>query len=143
MGMVAESDIDTITLVADGDRTKLYAGRDGIQYVTIDGPKENLVNNSASATGTSNTSVIASQGAGIKTYLTDIIVTNASATDTEVIIKDGTTEKLRISAPANGGAVSVGLRSPIAGSAATAWQFASVDAVTTMYVFMSGFTSQV
>lgn len=104
---------------------------------------EELVDGDANATGTSNTSVIAAQGSGVRTYLTDIIVTNASATDSEVIVKDGTTERLRIPAPANSGAIPVGIKSPLRGTANTAWQFASADSVTTMYVFMSGYTSSV
>jgi hypothetical protein len=142
IGAKAESDIDSITLAADGDRTDLYAGRDGVLVTRPDSPLENLVTGTANATGTANTSTIGAQGASVKTYLTDILVTNASATDTEVIIKDGTTEKIRLTAPANGGG-HVSLHSPIAGTANTAWQFASVDAVTTMYVTMSGFTSQI
>lgn len=98
-----------------------------------------FVTGTATATDTSNTSVIAAQGAGVKTFLTDIIVTNSSASDSEVVIKDGTTAKLTISAPANGGAI-VNLTTPLEGTANTAWQFAAADSVTSMIVSMSGVT---
>ncbi len=132
---------DTSTDTADeGDAVALRATADrrliGMPYES----HANLVDGTGNATGTSNTSVIAAQGAGIRTYVTSIQVTNASATDSEVIIKDGTTEKTRITAPANAGAI-IQLPVPLRGSANTAWQFASADSVTTMYVAMQGYKS--
>lgn len=101
-----------------------------------------FVSGNANSTGTSNTEVIAAQAAGVRVYLTDIHITNASATATEVIIKDGTTEVTRLPAPANGGAIS-NRSSPFVGTAATAWQFALADSLgsgNTVYVEFGGFT---
>jgi len=101
-----------------------------------------FVNGSASAADTSTTSVISAQSAGVKTYLTDVIISNNSSNNTEVAIKDGSTTKATYPVPANGGVVH-SFSSPIVGTAATAWQFASTvsagsgNAVT---VTMIGFT---
>lgn len=101
-----------------------------------------FVNGKASASDTSNTSVIAAQGSNVKTYLTDVVITNDSTTATEVTIKDGSTGKVTYPAPANGGAVH-SLNSPIVGTANTAWQFAAADSVgsgNTITVTLVGFT---
>lgn len=91
-----------------------------------------------SATGTSNTEVIAAQGGSTRIYLTTLIIHNSSSTNTLVNIKDGTTTKLVIPAPANGGAV-VKLDPPLRGTANTALNFASGSGVTTMYVSATGY----
>lgn len=98
-----------------------------------------FVKGAASATDTSNTSVIAAQGAGVITYLTDIIITNATGADDYVIVKDGTTEVMRIAVGA-GETAGATLSSPIAGTANTAWQFAAVTGGSTIYATFSGFT---
>ena len=54
---------------------------------------------------TADTAILAAQGATRAIIVGSVSVTNRSATDTEVDIKDGTTTKDTISAPANGGAV--------------------------------------
>jgi len=96
------------------------------------------VNGTASATGTSDTSVIAAAGSGIQLCITSLMVYNASATDTYVNIKDGTTTKLVIPAPQKGGAV-ITLAMPLVLTANTALQFASGTGVTTMYVSAVGY----
>lgn len=130
--------------VDEGDAGVVRMSSDRIIYVQGDGPLGNKVNGQATMTAsTANTSVIAAQGAGIKTYITDIIVTNTSATDSECIVKDGTTELFRIPAPANSGAVAVGFRSPVGGTANTAINAAAADSISSLYCFASGFTSTV
>jgi hypothetical protein len=98
----------------------------------------NLVSGTASSTGTGDTEVIAAQGAGVKIYVTHIIVHNASSTDTFVTLKNGSTALYVIPAPAKGGA-SITLPFPLATSANAALNFASNSGVTTMYVSASGF----
>lgn len=108
--------------------------------MTLDGPLSEKVNGQATMTSsTANTVVIAAQGDNTAIHITDLIVTNTSATDTEVIVKDGTTELFRVSAPANGGAIPVGFRSPVAGSKGTAINAAAADSVASLYCFISGF----
>ena len=50
-------------------------------------------------------SLIAAQGSGVHILVTDIVINNSSATDSEVIIKESATEKMRYPAPADGGAI--------------------------------------
>lgn len=92
----------------------------------------------ASSTGTGDTAVIAAQGAGITVNVTTITIYNDSTTNTFVNIKDGTTTRLVVPAPAKGGAM-VTLPSPLRITANTALNFASASAVTTMYVSAVGF----
>lgn len=102
---------------------------------------DDLVSGNASNTDGSSTSVIAAQGSGVRTYVSTIIVTNTSSTNGYVEIKDGSTVKLTIPIPANGGAV-VELADPLRGSADTAWNYDPSAALTTTYCSMVGFTSR-
>lgn len=100
------------------------------------------LNGTASATGTSDTSVIAAQGAGVRIYVTSIFIANLSATDTYVNIKDNTTTKLVIPAPKNSGAV-ISLPVPLRLTANAPLQFASGASVTTMHVSAVGYSSSI
>lgn len=142
IGAKVETDMTSITAAADGDRTNVYAGSDGILLVRQDSPLGNVVSGNASNTDGASTSCIAAQGAGVKTYLTDVTLTNTSATDIYVEIKDGTTAKWTMPVPAGGG-VTHSFRTPLAGTANTAWNFDASAATTTLYCSMSGFKSKV
>jgi hypothetical protein len=97
-----------------------------------------MVSGTASATGTGTTSVIAAGGAGTFTYVTSLVVHNSGTADTFVAIKDGTTDRLILPAPAKGGAA-LSLPSPLRLADNAALQFASGAATTTMYVSAVGF----
>lgn len=142
IGAKAETDMTGITAVADGDRTDVYAGSDGILLVRQDAPLGNVVSGNASNTDGASTACIAAQGANIKTYLTDFTLTNTSATDIYVEIKDGTTAKWTVPVPAGGG-ITHSFRTPLAGTANTAWNFDASAATTTLYCSMSGFKSKI
>jgi hypothetical protein len=77
-----------------------------------------------------------------RNYITDIIVDNNSATDTHVHVKDGTTIICRIPAKADGGAVPIGLRTPLRGSKNAIINVATEDAVTSVFVTMTGYTQR-
>jgi len=142
IGAKAETALSGVTLVADGDRTDLYAGVDGVIITRPHCNLEDIVSGNASNTDGTSTQCIAAQASGIKTYLTSIVVTNMSATNIYVEVKDGTTVKLTIPVPATGGAV-VNLPVPVGGTAATAWNFDPSAAATTVYCSMVGFKSKV
>lgn len=143
IGAKATDQLSDLTSVAQDDRTDLYAGLDGALIVRPHAPLGDLVDGTASATTTTATSIIAAGGAGINTYLTGIIAVNTSATDTTIVLDSGTTAKIRLSVPANGGC-NVVFSSPLTPNAANeAWTFESEDAVTTMYVTATGFRSAV
>jgi hypothetical protein len=96
------------------------------------------LNGSGNATGTSDTAIIAAQGSGVQICVTSLMIYNASTTDTFVNIKDGSTTKLVVPAPAKGGAI-ITLPMPLVLTANTALNFASGTGVTTMYVSAVGF----
>ena len=98
-----------------------------------------LLDGRGTATDTSNTALIAAQGTGVRIYVTTLIVSNSSATNTEVDIKDGTTIKLTIPAPATGGAVVDLSETPLKLTANTALNFAAVAGVTTIKVSAVGY----
>lgn len=142
MGAKAETSLSTVTLVADGDRTDVYAGVDGVQIVRPYSNLEDIVTGNASNTDGTSTQCIAASGAGVKTYLTSVVLTNTSASNIYVEIKDGTTAKLTVPVPANGGAV-VNLSVPVPGTANTAWNFDPSAATTTVFCSMVGFKSKI
>ncbi len=116
-----------------GDTVGLYAD-----------PSLSVSGASALITDTSDTAVIAAQGAGVRTYVTTIVVANSDATvGTLVAIKDGTTIKMYVpAAPAYGGAI-ITLPKPLRGSANTAWNAACLTTSAEVRVSMVGFTSEV
>ena len=98
-----------------------------------------LLSGRNTATGTADTELIAAQGVGVRVYVTSIIVSNNSSTNSEVDIKDGSTIKVTIPAPSNGGAVLDISKAPLKLSANTALNFAAVTGVTTMKVSVLGY----
>lgn len=142
IGYKASTSLHSLTLVADADRTDGVAGVDGVGIVRLDSTLEGLISGNASNTDGTSTACIAAAGAGVKVYVTDITLTNSSATNVVVEIKEGTTTKWTFPVPANGG-VTHSFRSPLAGTANTAWNFDGSAAATTLYCSMSGFKSKV
>lgn len=126
------------TAVANGDRANFITDLAGKQIVLPYANPENFVDGNGNSTGTGDTAIISAQGAGVRIYVTSLFVNNTSATDTYVTIKDGTTAKLYIPAPANSGAI-VPLPVPLRLTANTALNFASGAGVTTMYVSAVGY----
>lgn len=141
-GFKATTALSGLTLVASGDRTDGFAGVDGVQIVRPHCNLEGIVTGNVSNTDGASTEVIAAQAAGIKTYLTSIIITNTSASQVYVEIKDGTTVKITLPVPATGGVV-FNPPVPLPGTAATAWNFDSSAAASTLYFSAIGFKSKV
>ena len=95
-------------------------------------------------TGTSNTSLIAAQGSGVRTYLTHVVIQNSHAsTGTWVNVKDGTTTKYSVYCAAGGGGASLTLPRPLRGSENTAWQVACETTAANVRASASGYTSTV
>jgi len=142
VGNRATNSLSALTLVADGDRTDAFAGVDGVQIVRPHSNLEDIVSGNASNTDGTSTQVIAASGAGVKTYITDITITNTSASNIIVELKDGTTTKWTFPVPANGG-VTHAFTTPIPGTANTAWNFDPSAATTTVYCSAAGFKSKI
>jgi hypothetical protein len=128
-------------VVTNGQAVRAMADMNGKQVVLPYTIPENLVDGvTAAITGTTDTAVIAAQGAGIRTYLTQIIVTNSHATvGTLVEIKDNTTVRYRGYAAPAGGGFSITLPAPLKGTANTAWNAANITTGSNTYVSASGY----
>lgn len=97
--------------------------------VIVSAPTTPVKGVTSAITDTTSTQVIAAGGVGIKTYITDILVTNSHATvGTFIKILDGSTIIWEGYAAAAGGGFACHLRTPLVGSANTA---VNVQAVTT------------
>lgn len=136
MGTRARSTV--ITSVATDDRADSIGTLQGYLITYPYALPQSALTGTASSTGTGDTAVIAAQGAGITINITTITVYNDSTTNTFVNIKDGSTTRLVVPAPAKGGAM-ITLPSPLRITANTAFNFASAAGVTTMYVSAVGF----
>lgn len=145
IGFKASSSLAGATMVASGDRVDAVAGIDGAQIVRPHCGLEDIVSGVAAITDGSSTSVIAAQGAGVKTYVTTVVVANTSATAVTVDIRDGSagTVKLTLPAPANTAGVVLPLPVPLPFSANTAVCADPSASATTVTVTLIGFKSKV
>lgn len=147
IGAKAESSTAGITLVADADRTDLYADLDGI-LITKNGTawgdllSERVSNTDGASTAFSTFGATASS----KNMITAITVHNAHATTNGYVdIRDGTAGAViwTIPLPATGGAVlhfNPPLKQPTAN---TALAFDVSAAITTIYISVNGFKSKI
>ena len=142
VGARASTALSGLTLVADADRTHLYAGIDGVLIVRPHCNLEDIVSGNATNTDAASTECIAAQASGIRTCLMSVTLANSSATNITVDIKDGTTVKWTFPVPASGG-VTHTFPIPLRGTAATAWNFDGSAAATTLTCSMIGFKSKV
>lgn len=129
------------TAVANGDTADFVTDLNGKQIVLPYAIPENSLSGVTSAiTGTSDTSVIAAQGAGIRIYVTQILVTNSHAsTGTVVEIKDNTTVIYRGYAAPAGGGFALTFPVPLRLAANVALQAANVTNSSNTYVSASGY----
>lgn len=102
----------------------------------------NHIDGTASATDTTETTVIAAQGTNTFLYITSITVANSSATNTTCAIKDGSSTVWVLPALARDGH-SITFPVPLRLSANTALKFAAEGSVTTMYVSAAGYVGHV
>lgn len=131
-----------VTAVAADDRADAITDILGKQVVLPYALPGSATDGTANSTGTSNTSVIAAPGAGIRLYITTLVVTNAHATvGTKVSIKDGTTTRLTVYAAANGGGAAIKLPTPLRLTANTALQFANGTTGADVDVSAVGYTA--
>jgi hypothetical protein len=141
IGAKATTSLAGLTLVADADRTNLFAGIDGVQFVRPHAGLEDMVSAVVTCTAGANTSAVASQGAGVKFYLMGGMIFNTGASNGSCLLTDGSggTTKLRVPFPASTGTVFT-LPVPIGFSAATAVYAdpsGSDDIAVTLYGFKS------
>ena len=144
-GFKASTSLAGLTLVANADRTDGFAGVDGVQIVRPHCNLEDLISGVAAITDGSSTSVIASAGAGVKNYITSVIIANNSATAVTVDLRDGAagSVKATLPVPANTSGVVCNFPVPLGFSAATAVCADPSAAATTVTVTLLGFKSKV
>ena len=131
-----------VAAVANDDTTDLITDAVGKQVVLPYALPETFIRGvTAAITTTANTSVIAAQGAGVRIYVTQILVTNeSSGIGTVVEIKDGTTVMYRGFAAKAGGGFSLTFPVPLRLTANTALQAANITTGSSTYVSASGYT---
>lgn len=117
----ASSSVAGETIVTTGDAVRSHYGRDGVQHVRTGCALEDIVSAVVAATSGANTSGIAAQGAGVKVYLSQVIIVNNGSTNGSMIITDGSggTTKLKMPFPASTG-TTINLALPVGFSANTA-----------------------
>ena len=145
IGGKAKSSLSAITLVSADDRTDLFADVDGVLLVRQDAPLADNLSGVASITDGSSTSVIAAQGSGVKTYITDVTISNTSATAVTVDLRDGTAGSVKwtFPVPANTAGVVHSFRRPLGFSANTAVAADPSASASTITVSLGGFRSKV
>lgn len=142
VGAKAIAALSGTTLVTAADRTDAQSDLDGAILTRPHGAIGDYVSGNASNTDGSSTSVLAAGAAGVKHYITDVTITNTSSSNIYVELKDNTTVKWTFPVPANGG-VTHSFRTPLGGTAATAWNFDPSAAASTVYCSVAGFKSKI
>ncbi len=147
IGAKAESALSTATMVADGDRTDMYADVDGVQIVKYGAPYGDLISERVSNTDGATTALSTfGATASARNMITAITAHNAHATTNGFVdIRDGTAGAVlwTIPLPATGGAVlqfNPPLRQPTVNNALA---FDVSAAITTVYLSFNGFKSKV
>lgn len=95
-----------------------------------------------SSTDTSDHDLIAAPETGKAIYITKVSISNNSVTDTEVVLKSGTTAIWTFAAPKNGGNEPVFPTVPIRCTSGDKLAFACSVAATTVTVSVAGFTAR-
>lgn len=144
IGFKATSSISAKTMVANDDRTDAFSGLDGVQITRPHSNLEDRVSAVVGVTDGSSTSLVAAQGAGIRFCATTIVVSNSSATNVTVDIRDGTAGSVIMTLPAaaNMGGAVVPLQTPICTSANTAMAMDPSAAASTVTVTAVGFKTK-
>jgi hypothetical protein len=143
VGGRAVAGLSGATLVAAADRSDLVTDTAGSLLIRKT-PLEDIVTGVLTNTDGASTSVIAAQGAGVKTYITDVTIANSSATNVTVDLRDGTAGSVKwtFPVPANGG-VTHRFETPLPFSANTAVAADASAAATTITISLGGFKSKI
>lgn len=144
-GAKATTALSGLTLVADADRTNLFAGIDGVQIVRPHCNLEDLISGVLINTDGASTAVIAALGAGIKAYITTVVFANTSATAVTVDLRDGTAGSVKATfpVPANTSGLVCNLPVPLGFTANTAVAMDGSAAASTVTCTLIGFKSKV
>jgi hypothetical protein len=125
---------------AVGDYSPFAVDSEGKQLISGSGSPETAWQARVGLTTTSDVQLRAAPGAGIRTYVTDLVLENTSATATRVLIKDGATSILSVTL-AGGSNLIIPLRTPLKLTANTILNAAPGTAVTDVTITVVGFIS--
>jgi len=137
-----EARTTTKTVVTNGQSVRKIGTLDGRQIVRLNSIPENEWQYSAASGGITNTTDVvlqAAAGSGIKNYLTGLSIANASATATEVVIKDGSNIIWRGYVAANLPLKPIPFPTPLQSTANTALNVACITTGTQTYVNAQGY----
>lgn len=127
--------------VQSGDAVRALATLSGKQVVLPGALPGQIVRGMASLSSTSD-AVLLPGAAGQRQYLTTLVVSNPTGTNTEVVIKDGAAEAMRIPAPRDSGGAVVSLPVPLRGGSGAAISAALASAPSgTVTVTAAGYTA--
>lgn len=143
IGGRAVSSLSGGTNVAAADRTDAIFSVDGAQFVRHVCLGD-IVSGVDADTDGSSTAVIAAQAAGVKVYVTDVMIANSSASNVTVDLRDGAAGAVKATfpVPANGGVMKT-FATPLPFSAATAVCADPSAAATTITTTLVGFISKI
>lgn len=148
IGAKAANTLSDKTLVADDDRTDLFADLDGVLLTRSGRPLSDFLSERTTNTDGASTALtgdFAASGAGIKNYVTAYSLHNSSASDISVDFRDGAAGAVlwTVPVPAGGGANLSGGGEPLFGTSAnTALAIDASAATSTLTVSVSGFKSK-
>src|SRR3990167_835341 len=146
IGAKVETSPKGITLAADADRTDLYADADGLLMVKLNTSLADVISERVTDTaGTSAAFTTFGAVASTKNYVTSIALYNSSATNGFVDFRDGTAGAVlwTMPLPTLGGSVISSAVPLFKTSANTALAYDVSEALTTVYISISGFQSKV
>jgi hypothetical protein len=145
IGLHATTSISAQTLVTNNQRTDWYGDADGVGIVRLYANLADRVSTTPIlVTDGSSTSLVAAQGAGIRFCATDITITNSSATNVTVDIRDGTAGAVLWTFPAaaNMGGTTHHFGTPLCTTANTAMATDPSAAATTITTSVLGFKTK-
>jgi hypothetical protein len=151
VGATVETLLSGITLAVDGDRTRLYAGADGVLITRPHSNLEDTVQERTTNTDGASTafaSGLAAPGANVYLRIVSCTFNNSSTTGVSVDLRDGAAGSVLWTFPVpSNGASNVGGAThtwavPLKLSANTALAFDSSAAVTTLTISCNGFRSK-
>lgn len=125
------------TAVGGADRVNVYADDLGRLVVYPYAPRDLVTHNRLALTTTTETTLITAGGAGVFKDLTLLVMSNESATETRVDIRDSTTGTVRLSMDlaADGGGAVIKFDPPLTqATAANNWTAQLSGAVSTVYI---------
>jgi hypothetical protein len=145
VGGLATATIVGDTPAADNNRIGFVGGLDRVQIVRPHANIEDVVRGSAAVTDGSSTSMVAAQGVGVRFCATAIMVSNSSATNVTVDIRDGTAGSVilpAVPAAANMGGAVLPLATPLCTSANTAMAADPSASASTVTAWAIGFKTE-